>query len=237
MISQLLLATHALLAGASFSAARLHCGLRPTPPRGAVCAVSSPQSETAGLGEFANGRPDGVHGTGFRFMPMSSLSQASSPALLCIAGAYPGLTSEQLLSPQPLPFAPQGKWNYHRLTGSAVPTGFVALPGSDLLDEHPNTVAVVATSESLGVELADGQVHEVIALIDRSDAATTDPSEFKDNEFYAFADTEGTVHIRWFQAVPSGWRVLGRLLYTQLPYVKKPGSSGTFAELSDDFEF
>lgn len=200
-------------------------------------SASVDNSETAGLGLFGAGRPDGVHGTGFRFMPMSMLPDASSPSLICIAGAYPGLTAEQLETPQPLPFSPSGGWNYHRLTGDSVPTGFVVLPGSDLLDMHPNTIAIVCSSESLGLELPDNKIHEVIALVDRSDAAVSNPSEFVNSEFYAFADTEGKVHIRWFQDIPAGWRVLGRLLYTQLPFVKKPGSSSGFAETSDDFEF
>eukprot|EP00965_Chrysotila_dentata_P193182 6175600-Pleurochrysis_carterae.AAC.1 len=38
-------------------------------------------------------------------------------------------------------------------------------------------------------------------------------------------------------ALPAGWRVLGRMLYAQLPHVKRPGNSGGFAELDDNFEF
>jgi len=232
-----------VVAASAFVGAEVRCSQFPrkaqTSRRGAATAISASvdNSEKAGLGLFAEGRPDGVHGTGFRFMPMSAMSPESAPVLLCIAGAYPGVTVDQFLSPQPLPFAPKGQWNYHRLTGDAAPTGFVVLPGSDLLDAHPNTIAVVCTSESLGLELPDGQVHEVIALIDRGDAAVTDLSQYQNSEFYAFADPEGQVHIRWFQDLPAGWRLLGRLLYTQLPYKKKPGSGGGFAELSDDFEF
>lgn len=37
----------------------------------------------------------------------------------------------------------------------------------------------------------------MIAIIDRSDAAVADPSEFSDSDFYALADAEGVVHIRW----------------------------------------
>jgi len=45
------------------------------------------------------------------------------------------------------------------------------------------------------------------------------------------------VHIRWSDGVPEGWTVQGRLIFTQLPHVKKPGSGGGFAEMDDDFEF
>ena len=77
----------------------------------------------------ADTKPEGVHGSGFRFMPMVSMQPEPSPALLAIAGAYPGITADQLLSPSALPQPDQGRWNYHRLTGDAVPTGFVVVPG------------------------------------------------------------------------------------------------------------
>ena len=37
--------------------------------------------------------------------------------------------------------------------------------------------------------------------------------------------------------LPVGGRVLGRLLYTQLPYLKRAGKGGGFAEMDDGFEF
>lgn len=60
---------------------------------------------------------------------------------------------------------------------------------------------------------------------------------FDDKEFYAFADAAGSVHIRWIDALPEGWSILGRVLYTQVPHVVKPGSGGGFAETNDEFEF
>uniref|UniRef100_A0A7S2D8L0 Rubisco accumulation factor 1 C-terminal domain-containing protein n=1 Tax=Haptolina brevifila TaxID=156173 RepID=A0A7S2D8L0_9EUKA len=211
-------------------------------PRAAVrCGASLDPAEydpeKGGLSTLTTERPEGSHGTGYRFMPLSSMSKEPAPALVCIAGAYPGLTADQLLAPQALPFAPAGRWNYHVLRGDVCSTGFVALPGSSLLDSHPNTVAVVCDSYSLGLEFADGQQHEVLALIDRSDIAALDASQHDDQTFYAFADEAGAVQIRWLATVPAGWRILGRLLYAQMPYIHRPGSAGGFAEDSDEFEF
>eukprot|EP00316_Scyphosphaera_apsteinii_P016710 CAMPEP_0119302948 /NCGR_PEP_ID=MMETSP1333-20130426/4462_1 /TAXON_ID=418940 /ORGANISM="Scyphosphaera apsteinii, Strain RCC1455" /LENGTH=197 /DNA_ID=CAMNT_0007305475 /DNA_START=107 /DNA_END=700 /DNA_ORIENTATION=+ len=194
-------------------------------------------SERGGIGTLQTGRQDGLHGTGYHFMPMTAMPNEPSPALVAIAGAYPGLSAQQLLAPQPLPLPEQGRWNYHRLIADGLPGGFVAVPGSSLLVSSPNTVAVVCSSESLGIELADGAVYEVLALIDRSDPATTNPSAMSPKHFYAFSDTDEVVHIRWIEALPQGWRVLGKLLYTQIPFVKRPGSGGGFAEMDDDFEF
>lgn len=200
-------------------------------------ASYDPEQSGLGLAQKDDGRPEGSHSTGYHFMPLATCAKDSSPVVLCIAGAYPGMTAEQLLAPNPLPFAPPGRWNYHVLTGDAAPGGFVALPGSQLLDDHPNAVAVVCTGVSLGLSFSDGNDHEVIAIIDRSDIATVDRAGFSSKDFYALADADGAVHIRWIQDLPAGWRVLGRLLYTQMPYVGRPGGTSGFAEGNDDFEF
>jgi len=241
-----MMAAQASCVGASFVAGSAPPGRRAALPRAAVGLDATytnpeanyvPNADKGGVGLEAGNRPEGSHGTGFRFMPISAVSKESAPALLSIAGVYPGITGQQLLTPEPLPFAKPGGWNYHRLTGDAVPTGFVALPGSHLLDSHPNTVAVVCSSPSLGLELADGQAHEVLALVDRDDEAVADPAAFQNSDFYAFADENDAVHIRWMQHIPPGWRIVGKLLYTQMPFVERPGAASGFAEMSDDFEF
>lgn len=88
-------------------------------------------------------------------------------------------------------------------------------------------MAVVCTSPSLGLEFSDGLEHEVLALVDRSDIATMDPSQHDSQTFYAFADEADVVHIRWYETVPAGWRIVGRLLYAQMPMIKRPGQSRT----------
>lgn len=191
--------------------------------------------ETAGIGQSE--KASGMHATGFRFMPISTMRRDEAALLFAIAGAYPGLTAEQLTAPQALPFPDPGKWNYHRLTSDAIPGGFITLPADESVLACPNTVAVVCSSSSLGLEAADGQEHEVVALINRSDKATTDPAEFDERTFYAMADESGAVQIRWIDALPAGWRILGRLIYTQMPFVVKPNETKGFAETSDDFEF
>ena len=54
---------------------------------------------------------------------------------------------------------------------------------------------------------------------------------------FAIADPEGKVQIRWMNDVPQDWRVLGRLLYAQMPFVQAPNAAGGFAEYDDDFDF
>ena len=118
----------------------------------------------------------------------------------------------------------------------AVPTGFVVVPGEQKLHSSPNTVAVVCDAGALGIDMQEQ--HEVLALIDRSDVAVSgDPLDLEDSAFYAFADESGAVTIRWVEALPAGWRVLGKLLYTILPNFKRIGKKDGFAELDDDFEF
>ena len=211
------------------------------PVRMLLSEINDPENydpEKAGLSTLdSSSRPEGSHSTGYRFMPLSTVSKESSPVLICIAGLYPGLSGDDLMRPTPLPFAPPGQWNYHVLSGETCTTGFVALSGSDLLDRHPDTVAVVCSSSSLGLEFPDGNEHEVLALIDRSDIAVVDAAYFDPKTFYALADENNQLHIRWIEAVPAGWRVLGRLLFAQMPFVKRPGAGSGFAEQGDEFEF
>ena len=195
--------------------------------------------EVGGLSQEAAAatRPEGSHGTGYRFMPVSAMANEFSPVLLPIAGMYPGLTVDQLAAPQPLPTPENGQWIYHRLVGDALPTGFVALPGTEQLTFCPDSVAVVCTCASLGLELADRQEHDILAIIDRADESVFDATHMDSKSFYALADEFGAVHIRWIDPLPANWRVVGKLLYAQMPFVKKPGAAGGFAEFSDDFEF
>ena len=50
-------------------------------------------------------------------------------------------------------------------------------------------------------------------------------------------ETAATTRRRWVDELPAGWRVVGRLLYCQLPHVTPKGSAAGFAEMDDDFEF
>lgn len=209
-------------------------------PRMQMPAAHEDQSlydpEKGGLSQLGGDRPEGSHSTGFRFLPMMTTDKGSAPALMCIAGMYPGLTAEDIARPVALPVAPPGKWTYHVLTGEAC-SSFVTVPGSTLLDRSPNSVVVVATSTSLHVDIPDGQEHEVLVVVDRSDPGINDPNYYDEKAFYVFADEAGTVHIRWHNAVPAGWSILGKVLYILMPNVKKPGQSKGFAETDDEFEF
>jgi hypothetical protein len=154
----------------------------------------------------SDGRPDGTHGTGFRFMPMSAMTATSSPVIVPIAGFIPGCTAQQFSAPVALPFAEPGTWNYFTLQGEA-PGGFTVISGDPLLDTHPNTVALVAEGGSLGIEFSDGREHEVLALVDRDDVAVLNPQEMDPQQFYAFADEQELIRVRWCNAAAGPPRV------------------------------
>ena len=58
--------------------------------------------------------------------------------------------------------------------------------------------ATMGYVRAMGIEFADGSDREVLALIDRSH----DSSDFSPQDFYAFADVEGQVQIRWMKVPP-----------------------------------
>ena len=63
---------------------------------------------------------------------------------------------------------------------------------------------VIARWTGLGLEFPDGNEHEVLALIDRSDLAVSNPVAYDPQKFYALADPSGTIHIRSANSGASG---------------------------------
>lgn len=169
--------------------------------------------------------------------------QMDTAVLLAVAGAYPGLTAQQLLAPIAPPHPEPGKWNFHILTTEAAPGGYVALHDQEaqLSKEHPNVVVVVCTMSSLGFEPPEGIDHEILAVVDRDDIAVQVPQAFSPEFFYTFADTDGVVQIRTVDEIPAGWSIVGRVLFVRdfmrkhTDPSKKPCDG--FAECRDDFEF
>ena len=161
--------------------------------------------------DTSDGLPGGgTHGSGSRFMSMSTATKGPAPMLLAIAGAYPGVTGAQITAVSPLPLSPEGGWNYHRLTSDACPNGFVAVEGTSLASSRPNIVALVVRSDALAVALPGGEIHEILALIDRSDPAMADPLAIDPREFYALADENDLVHIRCARDRARSWEIFVR---------------------------
>jgi hypothetical protein len=68
-----------------------------------------------------------------------------------------------------------------------------------------------------------------MVLIDRGDRY------FQSNKFYAFGAPDGSVVIRWYDQVPQGYTILGRVQYVTLPYRERSGSfKSGWMEIDDE---
>jgi len=91
---------------------------------------------------------------------------------------------------------------------------------------------VCESAQSLGLSLANDVDTEVLALIDRAD------QEFTSDKFFAFQTPDGSVALRWFDELPPGHSVLGKLLYVTVPFLSSmQRSKSGFMEDDDGFNF
>mmetsp|Transcript_10203 Transcript_10203/g.17297 ORF Transcript_10203/g.17297 Transcript_10203/m.17297 type:complete len:167 (+) Transcript_10203:206-706(+) len=159
-------------------------------------------------------------------------SEDSSPRVIQIAGAIPGLTSSEVLAPASTPAAPLGTWVFDFSDPDGPQMGTVAMGPNNAVHLAVDPVVIVSSSSSLGLSLSNNVEAEVLILIDRAD------TEFQTEKFYAFADSEGDVSVRWYDELPPGHSILGKVAYVSIPFLSsmEKGASG-FAEDDDGFNF
>ena len=230
-VAALLRSYHAPRDALAPASAALRCvGVPRAGVRSRASAVVDPNGAPA-----ADTKPEGVHGSGFRFMPMVSMQPEPSPALLAIAGAYPGITADPLLSPVAYRSQTRGGGT---TTGSRATRADGLRRGAGraeaaLLAEH---VAVVATP---GRSASTCRSSTRCSRADRPQRRGGErrPARPRGQCLLRVRRRERRRDHPLGRALPPGWRVLGKLLYTILPNFKRIGKKDGFAELDDDFEF
>lgn len=110
--------------------------------------------------------------------------------------------------------------------------GTVALPPSNAVQLAEDPVAIVTQNDVLGISVSNDDITEVLVIIDRA------RTSFTPSKFFAFAGPDDSVEIRWFDALPQGYNVLGRVELVVIPFLEsmKKKASG-FLEEEDDFNF
>jgi hypothetical protein len=124
-------------------------------------------------------------------------------------------------------------WQFDFSDADSPQLGTVALGPNNACHLAGDPVVVVCeSSSSLGLSLANNVETEVLAVIDRAD------QKFTNDNFFAFQTPDGSVALRWFESLPAGHTVLGKLVYITVPYLSsmQMPKSG-FAEDDDGFNF
>ena len=174
----------------------------------------------------------GGHGDGFKYIPIHQAKQLENfPRIVPIAGVYPELTPQDLMTPSPgLPFR-KGTWSYDFSTPDGTQLGTVALPPSDIMTACIDPVAIISTNVALGITNVPVDV-EVVVVIDRGNKV------FKSNVFFAFKSPQNEIVIRWSDKMPPGHEVLGKVVICMSPWVEgmRQKSSGFLEDDEDDTE-
>ena len=167
----------------------------------------------------------GRHGDNFKYMSVIQGSKSEHfPRIVQIAGLYPGLTPEELMAPSSSPAAEPGFWTYSFPDPEDPNVGVIAVPGSDVVSDCLDPVAVIAKSPSLGFK---GDEVEMVVIIDRAD------TDFVSGEFYAFQTFENQVEILWADRVDGFSAVLGKVVLCMAPADRNAPLPSGFLEDDD----
>jgi hypothetical protein len=173
----------------------------------------------------------GLHGQNFKFLPIiQGNPKKHFPRIVCIAGVYPDLSPEELMAPSSSPAAPVGRWMYDFSDPDGPQLGTVAIPGSDVVTECIDPIAVIAKNTVLGVDAPEDM--EMVVLIDRANR------NFSPDNFYIFKTPSNTLLIQWTESISQGYQCLGKVVLCLSPFLEsmRTALSG-FAEADeDDFE-
>jgi len=174
----------------------------------------------------------GLHGSESCFMPLDQMdSSIQWPRILRIAGVYPGIVASDVANPPATPPpAGEGEWTYDFPDAHGSEFGVVAVPGSDLLLGAVDPIAIITSTETLGLLVPP---QECLVVIDRAEV------DYDERQFFAYADANSRVHIRRLSggsgyAAPDGWTVLGRVIVVKLKYDPSTmAKKGTWMEEDD----
>lgn len=171
----------------------------------------------------------GRHGENFKYLPILRGSPSNHfPRIVYIAGVYPELSPEDLLTPVSPPAAKPGQWTYDFADPHGHQLGSVAIPGSDIVTDCVDPIAVIAMAEDLGLSYSEPA--ECVVLIDRADR------DFSPEKFYIFLTPENTLSIGWQARLQPGYEIMGRVIICNVPFLDsmQPPKSGF---LEDDEEY
>jgi hypothetical protein len=169
-----------------------------------------------------------LHGQNACFLPLKQLDQDYySPRIVQIAGAYPGLTSEDFSAVTSEPAADVGQWTYDFSDPEGPQLGTVAIEGSLIVSSVEDPVVIIAEHPSLGVDLprAITSAVDLVVLVDR--AKTT----FHERKFLVLEIPGKGLTIQAFNLksdIPQGSEILGQVEQVQIPWLPsmQPTKSG-----------
>ena len=170
----------------------------------------------------------GKHGESFNYLPiMSGLDQEHFPRIVPIAGVFPGLSLDELLKPHSNPAAPPGQWAYDFPGEQGLHIGSVAIPGSELITNALDPVAIIVKNTVLGVSAMEEV--EMLVVVDREDR------EFTTNSFFLFTrGVDQQLSIHWMDTLHPDFKIVGKIVLCVMPVLEKMNNPPSGFLESDD---
>lgn len=168
------------------------------------------------------------HGEGFKYLPIQKASSDEYfPRILPIAGVYPSITLEQVLSPVTSPVASIGTWSYEFTDPNGSQLGTVALPGSHILHHSIDPIVLITKNTDLNIRVIEEV--EMLVVVDRGDR------EFDSQAFFLFLTPTNELTIKWTEDLPEDHQVVGRIILCWIPYTEMMAPKKTgFLEEDDE---
>ena len=169
-------------------------------------------------------------------MPIKQLEMDHfSPRIVQIAGAYPGITKEEVLAVSSEPSPDQGQWTYDFSDPDGPQLGTVALEGTQIVHDASDPIVIIAEHFSIGIELpkAITEPVDLVVLVDRSETG------YAERKFLV-ADVPGEGIVIGASPtkkdMPAGAEILGRVVMVQIPWLPSMAPTKTgFAEADEYF--
>ncbi|CAM9638336.1 unnamed protein product [Chrysoparadoxa australica] len=155
-----------------------------------------------------------MHGVGSRYLPIEQAEETEYfPRMVQIAGVLNEMTPDDVMAVSSSPAAGPGMWNYDFSDPTGPQLGIVALPGSLLVTEMIDPVAMIAYNNELNIQLAEDNA-EVLVVVDRGEI------EFEIGKFFLWADPAGKLLVRWMNsAPPPEYTCMGRVKTVFIPFL------------------
>lgn len=175
----------------------------------------------------------GGHKDDFHFLPIISVSGTDHfPRILHIAGVYPGITKQELFScPTPRPTRPE-QFTFEFPTPHSAKSGIIAIPGSNLMTNCREPVAVVSTCKALEIEASEDL--EVVVIVDRGETSFTSSDHFYLALNRSELDHDSPLRILWLdKSEISQYEIVGKVVLCLLPC--NPNEDLTSSFMEEDF--
>lgn len=204
-------------------------------PRATIASVRSVEHKKTRLHQTRLSVTARKHGQDACFLPLKQLEQDYfAPRIVQIAGAYPGLTKEDLMAVTSEEAPEQGQWTYDFSDPEGPQLGTVALEGSQIVHDVTDPAVIIAEHFSIGITLpkAITEPVDLVVLVDRAEKG------YADRRFLVLEVPDEGLVIGAYptkKEMPPDAEILGRVVLVQVPWLPSMAPTKTGFMEADEY--